>query len=224
MTYLLILAFIIVIIFIIFIAVIKNGGDADVLTIDFKKHQLMQPDYMKDVISNSESKPIYFDQESFGQDYTIQTVESDKKRTNLMYVKTPYPITLTSPPINYLQIAIDDVAQNNDDCIIKVFGDVTMHCKIDLHHYYNNVSHNWNKQYEKTDIFSKLPESTTEGKYENLPVVKLKYIITLFKDGIPLFTSRADMKREHVAILESVIDYVEGLRIFIGFAIWQNNW
>ena len=239
MSYSLVLVFIFIIIFLIFFAVTIRGGllvinkdrlaqidykndDIDVSPqIDYKNAEVgdLSPqidhktadvnDLPLQTIAASRipiSKPIYFNQEIFDQPYTIQDVSTGPYVTNLMYVKTPFPFKLTGFEPNYLEIAKKGI--QTDTCIIKKFDDITMHCQINLLDYYNNLMHK-KTIYTETDIFTKIPGSEIKTKYENLPVLRLHYIITLLRNGEPIFESRDDIKHEHIPILQKVIDFID---------------
>ena len=237
MSYSLVLVFIFIIIFLIFFAVTIRGGllvindrlaqdykNGDIdgsLQIDYKNAEVgdLSPqidhktadvnDLPLQTIAASRipiSKPIYFNQEIFDQPYTIQDVSTGPYVTNLMYVKTPFPFKLTGFEPNYLEIAKKGI--QTDTCIIKKFDDITMHCQINLLDYYNNLMHK-KTIYTETDIFTKIPGSEIKTKYENLPVLRLHYIITLLRNGEPIFESRDDIKHEHIPILQKVIDFID---------------
>jgi hypothetical protein len=219
MNYSVILIFVFIIIFLICFAVVIKGGK---LGMDNDYEDILNPvdtimpviEYheLKEITTSRISKPIYFNQEMFDQLYTIQdatTIDETTNKTyetNLMYVKTPFPFKLTGFEPNYLKIA--EIGAQTDTCIIKKFDDITMHCQINLLDYYNNLMHK-KTIYTETDIFTKVPGSEIKTKYENLPVVRLHYIITLLRDGKPIFESRDDIKREHIPILQKVIDFID---------------
>jgi hypothetical protein len=220
MSYSLILVFIFIIIFLIFFALVVKGGklgmddDYEITSNPINDAISIEYPELKETVMATRipiSKPIYFNQEIFNQPYTIVDVSTKTEtretyETNLMYVKTPFPFKLTGFEPNYLEIAKKGI--QTDTCIIKKFDDITMHCQINLLDYYNNLMHK-KTIYTETDIFTKIPGSEIKTKYENLPVLRLHYIITLLRNGEPIFESRDDIKREHIPILQKVIDFID---------------
>jgi len=142
--------------------------------------------------------PQYISQEILEQGFDIVNVNYTVREIDLVN-KMPKMVQKTT---NLLKCKLLPVQR---PLIERVFDDVTMTAEI-------NVCDGYDPDRVFEDmypLYKKLDPTLPKGVYYNLPVIKLRYVIKLFKNGKPLFKNRAEIEQKHIPILEKVEKFID---------------
>jgi hypothetical protein len=224
---LIILVFIIIIV-IAFLSAVKGGendeNDTDPTSID---------DYID--TKTNQRKPYKIDtrfiktnQDMFNPDFTIVETIAREMKTNIIHFDNNqyFPVKLVETLTeSYLDTIKNNVKDNIDTYDM---GDFIMHCTPHKRDYYENfATYNKDRVFKNNSaLFDKLYATLGKTEYlvadmdfintwnaknnEDLPVIKLRYIFTLFnKDKSLLFNSRADIKAVHIPFLKAISKFID---------------
>jgi hypothetical protein len=222
---LIILVFIIIIV-IAFLSTIKGGeNDEDSTLID---------NYLD--TKTNQRKPYKIDtrfiktnQDMFKpDDFTIVETIAREMKTNIIHFDNNqyFPVKLVETLTeSYLDTIKNNVKDNIDTYDM---GDFIMHCSPHKRDYYENfATYDKDRVFKNNSaLFDKLYATLGKTEYlvadmdfintwnaknnEDLPVIKLRYIFTLFnKDKSLLFNSRADIKAVHIPMLKAVSKFID---------------
>jgi hypothetical protein len=142
--------------------------------------------------------PQYISQEILEQGFDVANVNYTVREIDLIN-KMPKTVQKTT---NLLKCKLLPV---HSPLIERIFNDVKMTAEISVCDGYDP-----DRVFEDMyPLYKKLDPTLPKGVYHNLPVIKLRYVIKLFKNGKPLFKKRAEIEQKHIPILEKVEKFID---------------